>query len=67
MDGIYLTVVKHKDHFIFAFAIIFSTFILLNNENPKMSIVRGKATDIVSFFSSFIILCFVLLHRDGLS
>ncbi len=52
MYGIYLTVVKHKDHFIFAFAIIFSTFILLNNENPKMSIVRGKATDIVSFFSS---------------
>ena len=52
MYGIYLTVVKHKDHFVFAFAIVFSTFILLNNESPKMSIVRGKATDIVSFFSS---------------
>ena len=52
MYGIYLTVVKHKDHFVFAFAIIFSTFILLNNESPKMSIIRGKATDVVSFFSS---------------
>ncbi len=52
MYGIYLTVVKHKDHFIFAFAIIFSTFILLNNDSPRMSIIRGKATDIVSFLSS---------------
>ena len=52
MYGIYLTVVKHKDHFVFAFAIIFSTFILLNNESPRMSIIRGKATDVVSFFSS---------------
>ena len=52
MYGLYLTVVKHKDHFVFAFAIIFSTFILLNNESPRMSIIRGKATDVVSFFSS---------------
>tara|TARA_Y100001980_G_C14534128_1_gene310466 strand:+ start:562 stop:1347 length:786 start_codon:yes stop_codon:yes gene_type:complete len=52
MYGIYLTVVKHKDHFVFAFAVIFSTFILLNNKSPKMSIMRGKATEIVSFFSS---------------
>lgn len=51
MYGFYLTVVKHKDHFAFAFAIIFSSFILLNNESPKMSIIRGKATDVVSFFS----------------
>ena len=52
MYGIYLTIVKNKDHFVFAFSIIFSTFILLNNESPKMSILRGKATDVVSFFSS---------------
>ena len=52
MYGIYLTIVKYKDHFIFAFAVVFSTFILLNNKNPKMSIVRGKATEVVSFFSS---------------
>ena len=52
MYGIYLTLLKHKDHFIFAFAIIFSTFILLNNKNPNMSVIRGKATEIVSFFSS---------------
>ncbi len=52
MYGIYLTIVKYKDHFVFAFAIIFSTFILLNNKDPKMSIVRGKATEVVSFFSS---------------
>ena len=50
MYGIYLTIVKYKDHFIFAFAIFFSTFILLNNDNPKMSVIRGKATEIVSFF-----------------
>ena len=52
MYGIYLTVVKYKDHFIFAFAIFLSTFLLLNNDNPKMSVIRGKATEIVSFFSS---------------
>lgn len=52
MYGIYLTIVKHKDHFTFAFAIFFSTYLLLSNENPKMSVVRGKATEIVSFFSS---------------
>ena len=52
MYGIYLTIVKYKDHFIFALAVVFSTFILLNNKNPKMSIVRGKATEVVSFFSS---------------
>ena len=52
MYGIYLTIVKNKDHFVFAFAIIFSTFILLSNDSPKMSIIRGKATDVVSFFSS---------------
>ena len=52
MYGIYLTVVKHKDHFVFAFAVVVSTFTLLNNESPKMSIIRGKATDVVSFFSS---------------
>jgi len=52
MYGIYLSVVKNKDHFVFAFAIVFSTFILLNNDSPKMSVLRGKATDIVSFFSS---------------
>jgi len=52
MYGIYLTIVKYKDHVAFAFAIIFSTFILLNNKDPKMSIVRGKAIEVVSFFSS---------------
>ncbi len=52
MYGIYLTIVKYKDHFIFAFAIFLSTFLLLNNDNPKMSVIRGKATEIVSFFSS---------------
>ena len=52
MYGIYLTIVKNKDHFVFAFAITLSTFILLNNESPKMSVLRGKATDVVSFFSS---------------
>jgi len=52
MYGIYLTIVKYKDHFIFALAVVFSTFILLNNKNPKMSIVRGKATEVVSFFSA---------------
>jgi len=52
MYGIYLTIVKHKDHFIFAFAIFFSTLLLLNNDNPKMSVVRGKAAEVISFISS---------------
>ena len=52
MYGLYLTLVKHKDHFIFAFAIFFSTYLLLSNDSPKMSIVRGKAAEVVSFISS---------------
>ena len=50
MYGIYLTIVKHKDHFTFAFAIFFSTYLLLNNENPKMSVVRGKPPKLYHFF-----------------
>ncbi len=52
MYGIYLTIVKHKDHFTFALSLIFSLFLLMNNENPHMSIIRGKAAEGISFISS---------------
>ena len=52
MYSIYLSIVKHKDHFIFALSILFSSILLLNNENPKMGTIRGKTAEIISFISS---------------
>jgi len=52
MFSIYLSIVKHKDHFTFAISILLSSFLLLNNDNPRMSILRGKSAEIVAFLSS---------------
>ena len=52
MFNIYLSIVKYKDHFTFAISILLSSFLLLNNDNPRMSILRGKSAEIVSFLSS---------------
>ena len=52
MYGIYLTVVKHKDHFTFALSLFISLYLLLNNENPRMNVLRGKTVGIISFISS---------------
>ena len=52
MFSIYLSIIKNKDHFTFAISILISSFILLNNDSPRMSILRGKSAEIVSFISS---------------
>ena len=52
MYSFYLLIVRYKDHFLFIIALAFSLVLLLNNDNPKMGNVRGKAADVISFFSS---------------
>jgi len=52
MYGIYLALVRHKDHVLFALSLFLSSFLLLNNSNPRMGIIRGKAAEMVSFVSS---------------
>ena len=52
MYGIYLAIVRHKDHFLFLFTLVLSSFLLLNNDDPRMGIIRGKASEVVSFISS---------------
>ena len=52
MRNLLLFIIKNKDHFVFFFAIILSSTLLFNNENEEMSIIRGFATDVVSFLSS---------------
>ena len=52
MYELYLTIVRNKDHFIFIISIFVSTYLLLNNNNPNMAVIRGKSIEIVSFLSS---------------
>ena len=52
MRNLYLAIVRNKDHVIFVLVLLFSSFLLLNNDNPRMSIIRGKSTEIVAFISS---------------
>ena len=52
MRNLLLFIIKNKDHFVFFFAIILSSTLLFNNENEEMNVIRGFATDIVSFLSS---------------
>ena len=52
MRNLILFIIKNKDHFVFFIAIILSLTLLFNNKNEEMSVVRGFATDIVSFLSS---------------
>ena len=52
MYGIYLAIVRYKDHLVFVISLILSIFLLLNNQDPRMGIVRGKAAEVVSFISS---------------
>ena len=48
----YLVILKNRDHFVFVIAIILSSLLLLNNDNPRMSVVRGKSTEFVAFLTS---------------
>ena len=52
MYAVYLAIVRNKDHLLFLFLATISLFLLLNDENPRMRIVRGKAVELVSFLSS---------------
>ena len=52
MRNLLLFIIKNKDHFVFFFAIILSLALLFNNKNEKMTVIRGFATDLVSFLSS---------------
>jgi len=52
MYTIYLLIIRNKDHLFFVFFLFLSTFLLLNNKDPRMSVIRGKTAEIVSFISS---------------
>ena len=52
MRNLLLFTLKNKDHFVFFIAIILSLTLLFNNKNEDMSVIRGFATDVVSFLSS---------------
>ena len=52
MYGIYLAIVRHKDHLVFVFSLILSISLLLNNKDHRMGVVRGKAAEVISFISS---------------
>ena len=48
----YLLILKNRDHILFLVLALVSTLILLNNNDPRMSVVRGKSADLVAFLSS---------------
>ena len=48
----YLVLLKNRDHFVFVIALFFSFFLLLNNDAPRMAVVRGKSIEFVSFLTS---------------
>jgi rod shape-determining protein MreC len=52
MYGFYLVIVRNKDHFLFLLVLLISLLLLLNNDNPKMGVVRGKSAEVISFISS---------------
>ena len=52
MYSLYLAIVRYKDHFLFIFTILLSCILLLNNDNPRMGNIRGKAAEVISFVSS---------------
>ncbi|MBT3179948.1 MAG: rod shape-determining protein MreC [Candidatus Marinimicrobia bacterium] len=52
MRGLYLAIVRNKNHFLFLLSLFFSSILLLNNDNQRMYVIRGKSTEIVAFISS---------------
>ena len=64
MYAIYLAVVRNKDHILFTLFFALSIFILLNNQNPRMRILRGKTIEFVSFLSSPITLAKSLMFLE---
>ena len=55
MHNLLLFIIKNKDHFVFLIAIIISLFLLFNNDNDEMSVIRGVSSDMVSILSSPIV------------
>ena len=47
MYGIYLALVRHKDHVLFALSLFLSSFLLLNNSNPLLEniTISGNTAD----------------------
>ena len=51
MRGIYSAFVRNRDHFLLLFSIIFSIFLLLNSNDPRMGYLRGKVSEFVIMIS----------------
>ena len=64
MYNFYLLVVRYKDHFLFIIALSFSSVLLLNNDSPNMSVIRGKSSEVISFISSPVALTKSLLFLE---
>ena len=64
MYSFYLLIVRYKDHFLFIIALSFSIVLLLNNDSPNMSVIRGKSSEVVSFISSPVSLAKSLLFLE---
>ena len=52
MHNLLLFIIKNKDHFVFLITLFISFFLLFNNDNDEMSVIRGVSSDIVSVLSS---------------
>ena len=52
MHNLLLFIIKNKDHFVFLITLIISFFLLFNNDNDEMSVIRGVSSDIVAILSS---------------
>ena len=64
MYNFYLLIVRYKDHFLFIIALSFSSILLLNNNSPNMSVIRGKSSEVISFISSPVALAKSLLFLE---
>ena len=52
MRNLVLFLIKNKEHFVFLITLILSVTLLFNNDNDKMSVMRGFSSDLVSFLST---------------
>ncbi len=52
MRNLLLFFIKNKDHFVYFVTITLSVSLLFNRNNEEMSVIRGFASDFVSFLSS---------------
>ncbi len=52
MHNLLLFLIKNKDHFVFAITLLLSISLLFNSNDDEMSVIRGFASDFVSFISA---------------